>query len=813
MASKIVAGTKRKVKPSKLAARKKAKTAHLSVDELPWKAVARPRETSAAGAFDGMLELEEVSDVEVVYEETEAGKIIKFKVAGAIVDEGNNVADVQDVPAAEEPVAGSSTSPARNASTPKEDVVRVEDAQDAPFDALLTAETMLPDWSPFSLHQQLAKALYAQHFTRPTPIQAEALPLALSGRDVVGVAETGSGKTLAYGLPILDHLLKHASVSVSSVKERRPVRALVLTPTRELALQVSSHLNACLNPVNVPSVDVKREEDEPELPSANPKGKGKGKGNGKQKGKSKEKKTATSEEAKQRSGPPPVSVAAIVGGMSAQKQRRLLSRGVDVLVATPGRLWDIIQEDDELAGQIEKLRFLVLDEADRMIETGHFAEMENILRLTLRQSKDDEIEPEPTSGSQDDEDEAGEAEDSKAGVEGEMQTFVFSATLSKDLQKNLKRPSRSNRRKKGKPASTLDDLLMRLDFRDPTPAVIDIAPEGGAVATLQESKIGCLSGDKDAYLYYFLLRYPGRTLVFLSSIDGIRRLLPTMSLLDIPAFPSTRSSSRDNDSRTSTGASLPFINPLRIRPPTNLRRRFKSTARGVLLATDVAARGLDVPAVDHVVHYQVPRTADAYVHRNGRTARAARKGFSLLMVAPDERRVVRALMGSLKREEDEIPEMPVELYMLDRLKARVQLAREIDVAQHKVRTEKHDINWLKEAAEAMEIELDSGLETDEQESVPSKAQRKYSDAKVAGLKAKLKGLLAQPLVARGVSTRYITSGAVSIADDMLTGNFNETMVGLQKVEAGSDLVAAKIRKSKSKAPVKEEFEEWGGIAE
>ena len=148
----------------------------------------------------------------------------------------------------------------------------------------------------------------------------------------------------------------------------------------------------------------------------------------------------------------------------------------------------------------------------------------------------------------------------------------------------------------------------------------------------------------------------------------------------------------------------------------------------MLLATDVAARGLDVPAVDHVVHYQSPRTADAYVHRNGRTARAARKGFSLLMVAPDERRVVRALMGSLQRseslavrvlegrcadgviEEDEIPEMPVELYMLDKLKARVALAREIDTAQHRVRREKHEKNWLKEAAEAMEIELDSDLE-------------------------------------------------------------------------------------------------------
>ncbi|TFY67112.1 hypothetical protein EVJ58_g1849 [Rhodofomes roseus] len=761
-----VAGTKRKVKPSKLTARKKAKTAHLSVDQLPWKAVARPREANGAGDFDGMLELEEVSDVEVVYEETAGGKIVKFKVAGeSVTNEVKSVIEVDpDVSAAEEPVAESSTSPMRNASIAQEPIVIEEEV---PFDA----ETMLPEWSRFSLHQQLAKALYAQHFIRPTPIQGDALPLALSGRDVVGVAETGSGKTLAYGLPILDHLLKHAAAPGAPTKGRRPVCALVLTPTRELALQVSSHLNACLNPVNVSSAEVKEEEHEQELPAADVKGK-KAKAV-KQKGKGKEKTNPTSEEPKKQNGPPPVSVAAIVGGMSAQKQRRILSRGVDVLVATPGRLWDIIQEDDELAGQLEKLRFLVLDEADRMIETGHFAEMENILRLTLRQRQGDEIEPESASGLPDDAD-AEEAEDSKAGVkEDEMQTFVFSATLSKELQQNLKKRSRGHRNKKGKPASTLDDLLMRLDFRDATPAVIDIAPEGGVVATLQESKVECLVTDKDAYLYYFLLRYPGRTLVFLSSIDGIRRLSPIMSLLDIPAFPLHS----------------------QLEQRQRLKNLDRSSPRGVLLATDVAARGLDVPAVDHVVHYQVPRTADAYVHRNGRTARAARKGFSLLMIAPDERRVVRAMMSSLKRE-DEILEMPVELYMLDKMKARVQLARQIDTAQHRVRKAKHEKNWLKEAAEAMEIELDSELEADEQDSTPSKAQRKTADAKVAGLKAELKGLLAQPLVARGVSTRYITSGAVSIADDMLA--VHETMVGLKKVEAGSDLVAAKRRKTKPK---------------
>ena len=156
--------------------------------------------------------------------------------------------------------------------------------------------------------------------------------------------------------------------------------------------------------------------------------------------------------------------------------------------------------------------------------------------------------------------------------------------------------------------------------------------------------------------------------------------------------------------------------------------RFKSTPNCVLLATDIAARGLDIPSVDHVIHYQIPRSADAYIHRNGHTARASRDGFSLLMCAPDERRLVRALLGSLDRGRRKnvavsdfclttvtlvgnnvIPEMPIEMDLLDKLKGRVQLAKRIDTTRHKVKKEKHDKNWLREAAEAMEIELDSDL--------------------------------------------------------------------------------------------------------
>ncbi|KAE9408744.1 DEAD-domain-containing protein [Gymnopus androsaceus JB14] len=705
--------------------RKRTKVKHDNSDSLPWKIVSRPIESGLDGD-EGILELEEVEGVEIIYEETEQGRVAKF-----------NVIDV-DEPKTEELV--------------KEPVICEDEDDLVSEEETFDSEKLLPNWHLYNLHPRLTKSLHHNNFLSPTPIQSSAIPVALKQRDIIGVAQTGSGKTLAYGLPILHKLLSAAPLKPSS--KHRPVQALVLAPTRELALQVSTHLNACLNPYS--SVKYKDEGGD-----KNPKGK----------------------DPSGKMPLPRVSAAAIVGGMSAQKQRRILDRGVDVLVATPGRLWDIIEEDETLAKELRQLKFFVLDEADRMIEAGHFAELENILRLTLRESEDDQIPDDFPSISPDD----SVVEDDKEKVaRGQMQTFVFSATLSKDLQKNVKKrskPKRSkNSKKEEKPASTLDDLLLRLDFRDPEPEVIDLSPEGGVVSTLTEGKIQCLSADKDVYLYYFLLRYPGRSLVFLSSIDGIRRLLPLAELLNIKA--------------------LPLHSQLEQRQRLKNLDRFKSTPNSVLLATDIAARGLDIPSVDHVIHYQIPRSADVYVHRNGRTARAMRKGFSMLMCAPDERKVVRALLGTLGRHDDGIQEMSIDLGMLDKLKARVQLARQIETLQMR-----------------MEIELDSDFASDSDDENPTQRQRKAKEAKAAGLKAQLKQMLAQPLIARGISAKYITSGSNPIVDDLIAGDCKHTLQtnefnGLGNNDAGSHL--AQVRKKKVK--VKKELptgptndEEWAGV--
>ncbi|KAJ8487527.1 hypothetical protein ONZ45_g14294 [Pleurotus djamor] len=603
----------------------------------------------------------------------------------------------------------------------------------------------LPEWKNIKLHGILLHHLRLKQFTSPTPIQASAIPYALSGRDVIGVAETGSGKTLAYGLPILQYIISEKQSSNPGSppylqdEKKRALQALILAPTRELALQVTNHLKDCVSEYQSVADRAVAESSRNKPPSA----------------------------------------------------------AEHYLSSTPGRLWDTIQDDESLAREIRQLRFLVLDEADRMIEQGHFAELDNILRLTLRENTDDKIDdqyndapslPDPSPDAH--------------RVADNLQTFVFSATLSKNLQHNLSKRRRprskvpAGKGKKGKeePASTLDDLLERLDFRDPEPQVIDLSPQGGIVSTLRESKIECLANDKDVYLYYFLLRYPGRTLVFLSAIDGIRRLTPLLQTLDVKV--------------------LPIHSQMEQRARLKNLDRFKSTPNAVLLATDVAARGLDIPSIDHVIHYQIPKTADTYVHRNGRTARAKREGVSLLLCAPEERKIVRALMSSLERDED-IPELSIELNILDKLKARIQLAKKIESAHHKTTKENHERKWLTEAAEAMEIKLDDDMfasDSDDQRSRNSKHARKVQNSKTAQLKAELKRMLAQPLVARGVSTRYITSGSRPIVDDMLAGETNETLIGLKKTAAGADIDIARQKKSKRPQLKSRVYEEWNGIS-
>jgi len=213
-----------------------------------------------------------------------------------------------------------------------------------------------------------------------------------------------------------------------------------------------------------------------------------------------------------------------------------------------------------------------------------------------------------------------------------------------------------------------------------------------------------------------------------------------------------------------------------------------------------------VQNVDHVVHYQLPRSADVYLHRNGRTARAQREGLALLMCSPSERGVYEAMFGKGKggkggvlNRSSEVPTLEVNRILLSKLRERVSLAKEIDTAQHSSKKQNHETKWLKEMAEALEIELDDNNGVSE--NTGSKG-RQGSSQKLVLMKNQLKSLLASPIVAPGTSLRYLTSGkssdigssSTTFVQDLIGGTSHQGMLGVKRGDAKEDVVHRKARK-------------------
>ncbi|KAK3601514.1 hypothetical protein CHS0354_027660 [Potamilus streckersoni] len=548
-------------------------------------------------------------------------------------------------------------------------------AQDAAEDFIQGMES----WNGLNVPHEVLRALRDLKFTEPTPIQAQVLPHAIRDRlDIIGAAETGSGKTLAFGIPLIHSILQYKTreardipntaldedelqssdesfkeeyeefnVSAEGQGEERkeeiaedndeeldtderedisnempddeesdsdetnilqegeiglvkvidnadftwldndhdsakvtlPNRsplALVLEPTRELAIQVRDHIKAVAKYTGI-------------------------------------------------------QVAAIVGGLSQQKQLRILKRCPEIIVATPGRLWELIQEGEPYLSQVEEVRYLVVDEADRMEEKGHFEELSKLLELINVDEK----------------------------KRKQRQTFVFSATLTMVLPgpRRVMKKKRQNMAENQK----LEMLMGNIGLKE-RPKVIDLTLKTGTVSTLTEAKINCTVEEKDYYLYYFLKLHPGRTLVFTNSKDCIRRLMSIFTLLK--------------------------CQPLSLHADMHQRQRLKNLERftandkGLLLASDVAARGLDIPNVQHVIHYQVPHTVENYVHRSGRTARASKEGLSVMIIGPDDTKNYRKIMHALNKDDD-LPMFPVEHQYMPEIKVRVCLARQIDTKEYR----------------------------------------------------------------------------------------------------------------------------------
>ena len=358
------------------------------------------------------------------------------------------------------------------------------------------------------------RALGDKGYTQPTPIQTQAIPHLLEGKDLLGVAQTGTGKTAAFALPLLQRL----DDENCRPKPRRP-RALILAPTRELALQIHEEL------------------------------------------------TSIGRHTKLRH-------AFIIGGVGQNPQIKSLAQGLDVLVATPGRLLD-------LAGRrhvdLSEVSVLVLDEADRLLDMGFVRDVKRIIALT------------PKS----------------------RQSLLFSATMPKEV------------------AALARELLK-------DPIRVDVSPKQMTVKQIDQRVVMVDNGDKQRMLEHLLRQDEvSRAIVFTRTKHGANKVARKLENAGIVA-----EAIHGNKSQNARQRAL---------------KNFKDGDAWVLVATDIAARGIDIDAVSHVFNYELPHEPESYVHRIGRTARAGATGAAWSLVDPSERNRLRAVERLIKFSPDQVP--------------------------------------------------------------------------------------------------------------------------------------------------------------
>ncbi|KAJ4393566.1 ATP-dependent RNA helicase [Gnomoniopsis smithogilvyi] len=718
--------TKRKA-PSAITAKSLKKRRTVAADSLKWKSVEIPEMFDDAEGFFG---LEEVTGVDVVRD----GNMVKFVTAvdteaesefEGFDDEPTKPEDTNDSilptpdpandtePGKKKDAAkkkdeaekkkkqkSETTRPKSDPAAKQEKVEKKQKKSGSKEDAQLesnvfatvgdavaesTAEDLdMSAWMPLDLSPRLLSSLARLKFNKPTDIQAAAIPKILAGHDVIGKASTGSGKTLAFAIPAVEAWLSKQDKGASS-EEHVPI-CLILSPTRELAHQLTNHIKALCEG----------------LPSA-------------------------------------PYVCSVTGGLSVFKQERQLEKA-DIVVGTPGRLWEVLSSSVKLLNSFRQVSFLVVDEADRLLSEGHFKEAEQILNALDRIQVDEHDDEEPDLFPR--------------------QTLVFSATFNKSLQQKLTGKGKFNLMSD---AQSMEYLLKKLNFREETPKFVDVNPVKQMAQGLKEGLVECGAMEKDLYLYAVLLLKPTqRTLVFTNAIGTARRLVPFLQNLNLPVHAL--------HSQMAQKARLRSV------------ERFTAAKPGeasILVATDVAARGLDIPGIDVVIHYHVPRAADAYVHRSGRTARADTKGLSVLLCAPEEvvstRRLIAKVHASAKAPTKNffVQTIDIDRRLVSRLKDRVTLAKKLaDTQQAKERGTKDD-DWLKKAAEELGADSDDLEQAGKWKGKGSGRKAKQDEARevpkhqIAVWKAQLRELLSKRVNA-GVSERYIANGAVDM-NQVLSG--------------------------------------------
>jgi ATP-dependent RNA helicase RhlE len=355
----------------------------------------------------------------------------------------------------------------------------------------------------------IAQAVAAEGYERPTPIQARAIPHVLAGRDLLGLAQTGTGKTAAFALPILQRL-----AHISPGRGHRHIRCLVLTPTRELAAQIGESFTTYGKHL-------------------------------------------------------PLRTTVIFGGVGMEAQRQALKHGIDILVATPGRLLD-------LSGQglvdLRALEVFVLDEADRMLDMGFIHDVKRVIGL----------------------------------LPSRRQTLFFSATMPPEAQE------------------LADRLLDR-------PETVAVTPPSTTAERVEQEVFFVEKGDKRALLVDVLRDSAmKRVLVFSRTKHGANRIAEHLVKANVGA-----EAIHGNKSQNARERAL---------------ANFKSGRIRVLVATDIAARGIDIDEVTHVVNFDVPEVPETYVHRIGRTARAGASGMALTFVEVEERADWRNIIKLTKQD-------------------------------------------------------------------------------------------------------------------------------------------------------------------
>ncbi|MBS0410446.1 MAG: DEAD/DEAH box helicase [Proteobacteria bacterium] len=366
----------------------------------------------------------------------------------------------------------------------------------------------MTSFQDFGLAPPIARALTEKGYSTPTPIQTQAIPYVMAGRDLLGIAQTGTGKTAAFALPILHRL----------AQDRRPApkrgcRALILSPTRELATQIAESFKAY----------------------------------GKHMG---------------------FSVAVVFGGVKYGAQIKALTAGVDILVATPGRLIDHLQEKVANLGQVE---VFVLDEADQMLDLGFLQPIRKIV----------------------------------AGLPKQRQNLFFSATMPGEI---------------GKLAGEL--------LHDP--AKVSVTPAATTVERIDQ-RVLFVEADRKRQLLAELFAdgHMKRTLVFTRTKRGADRVAKYLEQAGVGAASIHGDKTQGQRERALAA--------------------FKAGQVAALVATDIAARGIDIDAVTHVVNYELPNVPDAYVHRIGRTARKGNDGIAISLVADDERNLLRDIQKTTRQ--------------------------------------------------------------------------------------------------------------------------------------------------------------------